>query len=187
MVRSLKMITRIFKKLKHSPWHALWRKPGMEYLFGGDEFQAFWYEEACQIKTGQNIYIELCTLYGNHNSYAETWSTNACFPQHSVCALSTLLRLNTLRFSTIERIQNRHDRNTKCTPSAFLFVYRLYIGPKHFAQKQGAWCSSQLGSHPYSQIQNSALLSRQWIMYKILFCRKKKKDKLFLNILWACV
>lgn len=71
------------------PNHALGREPCMAYLSWGDEFQAFWYEKARQIKTGQNIYIELCTLHGNHNSYAETQSINACFPQLLVCARST--------------------------------------------------------------------------------------------------
>lgn len=110
----------------------------MGYLSWGNEFQAFWYEKACQIKTGQNIYIELCTLHGNHNSYAETRSINACFPQLSVCAFSTHTHLgpNTLRFSTIEQIQNRHDRNTKRTQSAFLFVYRLYIALKISPEKE---------------------------------------------------
>lgn len=65
------------------------REPCMAYLSKGDEFQAFWYEMACQIKTGQNIYIELCTLHGNHNSYAETQSTNACSPQLLVCVCAT--------------------------------------------------------------------------------------------------
>lgn len=67
---------------------AISSKPCEGYMSWGDEFQAFWYEKACQIKTGQNIYIELCTLHGNHNSYAETWSINACFPQLLVCVQS---------------------------------------------------------------------------------------------------
>lgn len=86
-------------KLNHCPrqqYRAPGSKPCMGYLSLADEFQAFWYEKACQVKTGQNIYIELCTLHGNHNSYAETWSINACFPQLLLCVGSPLLSPNTL-------------------------------------------------------------------------------------------
>lgn len=36
---------------------------------------------ALQIKTGQNTYTDICTLHGDHNSYAETLRINACSPQ----------------------------------------------------------------------------------------------------------
>lgn len=167
----------------------------MGYLSRGDEFQAFWYEKACQIKTGQNIYIELCTLHGNHNSYAETRSINACFPQLSVCASSThthtLLGPNTLRFSTIDGIQNRHDRNTKCTPGAFLFVYKLYIGLKISPEKEehdaaaGRFLDITVVHILKSRTLHCLVVSGSCT--KFCFVEKKIKDKLFLNILWACV
>ena len=50
-------------------------------------------------------------------------------------------------------IQNRHDRNTKCTPSAFLFVYRLYIGLK-ISPENEEHDAAAAASRPYSQIQN---------------------------------
>lgn len=102
------------------------REPSMGYLSRGHEFQAFWYEMACQIKTGQNIYIELCTLHGNHNNYAEIRSINACFPQLSVFAIST--HSHSWGSLLLTWFKTGIDINTKITASAFLFVYRLYIG-----------------------------------------------------------
>lgn len=38
---------------------------------------------ALQIKTGQNTCTELCTLHGDHNSYAETWEHKCQLPAAS--------------------------------------------------------------------------------------------------------
>lgn len=139
------MIITIYLKLNHRPWqqyHALWSEPCMGYLSWGDEFQAFWYEKACQIKTGQNIYIELCTLHGNHNSYAETRSINACFPQLLVCVCVCVLHTHTpwpkhtealYYWTDSEQAWQEYQMHTECI---FLFVYRLYIGLKISPEKE---------------------------------------------------
>lgn len=46
---------RIAEWLGVKPTTAMSSEPGKGYVFRRDEFQAFWYETARQIKTGQNI------------------------------------------------------------------------------------------------------------------------------------
>lgn len=164
-----------YPKINNRPpqaYHAFEREPSVGYLSRGHEFQAFWYEMACQIKTGQNIYIELCTLHGNHNSYAEIRSINACFPQLSVCAIST--RSHSWGSLLLTWFKTDIDRNTKITASAFLFVYRLYIGlviPSKVEEHEAA--ASQIFHIPKSKTLHCVVVSRSCT--KFCFVEKNKR------------